>query len=56
MSKSRQGLANKLLEGSNIIIPSDMYMIAIWRDIIDKVDNKCALYDVKSTKAIADEM
>ena len=37
-------------------IPSDMYMIAIWRDIIDKVDNKCALYDVKSTKAIADEM
>lgn len=29
MSKSRQGLANKLLEGSNIIIPSDMYIVFI---------------------------
>ena len=37
-------------------IPPDMYLIALWRDIIDKVENKCALHDVKCTKAIADEM
>ena len=37
-------------------IPADHYMIIIWRDIIDKVKNKCALYDVKCTKALADEM
>lgn len=37
-------------------ISPDMFMIIIWRNIIDKVDNKCALHDVKCTKAIADEM
>lgn len=37
-------------------IAPDMYLIALWRSIIDKVDNKCALHDVKCTKAIADEM
>jgi phosphomannomutase/phosphoglucomutase len=37
-------------------IAPDMYLIALWRDIIDKVDNKCVLHDVKCTKAIADEM
>ncbi len=37
-------------------ISPDMFMIIIWRDIINKVDNKCALFDVKCTKAIADEM
>lgn len=42
-------------EKGNYIAP-DMYLIAMWRDIIDKVDNKCALHDVKCTKAIADEM
>lgn len=42
-------------ERGNYISP-DMFMIIIWRDIINKVDNKCALFDVKCTKAIADEM
>ena len=42
-------------ENGNYIAP-DMYLIALWRDIIDKVDNKCVLHDVKCTKAIADEM
>ena len=37
-------------------ISADHFMIIIWRDIINKVDNKRALYDVKCTKAIADEM
>lgn len=37
-------------------IAPDMYLIALWRDIINKVDNKCVLHDVKCTKAIADEM
>ena len=42
-------------ENGNYISP-DHFMIIIWRDIINKVDNKCALFDVKCTKAIADEM
>ncbi len=42
-------------ENGTYICP-DHFMIIIWRDIINKVDNKCALYDVKCTKAIADEM
>ena len=37
-------------------IPADHYMIIIWRDIISKVKNKCALYDVKCTKALSDEV
>ena len=37
-------------------IPPDHFLIIMWRDIINKVDNKCALFDVKCTKAIADEM
>ena len=37
-------------------ISPDHFMIIIWRDIINKVSNKCALYDVKCTKSIADEM
>ena len=42
-------------EKGNYISP-DMFMIIIWRDIINKVENKTALFDVKCTKAIADEM
>ena len=37
-------------------IPADYYMIIIWRDIINKVKNKCALYDVKCSKALSDEV
>lgn len=42
-------------EKGNLIAP-DMYMLVIWRSIIDKVENKCALFDVKCSKALADEM
>jgi len=45
-----------VVDENGTYIPPDMFMIIIWRDIINKVDNKCALYDVKCTKAIADEM
>lgn len=37
-------------------ISPDHFLIIMWRDIINKVDNKCALFDVKCTKAISDEM
>ena len=45
-----------IVDESGTYISPDHFMIIIWRDIINKVDNKCALYDVKCTKAIADEM
>lgn len=34
----------------------DFYAIIIWRDIMKKVSNKNALFDVKCTKALADEI
>ena len=37
-------------------IPSDKYMIMIIRDIIDKVEKKKFLYDVKCSKALDDEI
>ena len=37
-------------------IPADKFMIIIWRDIINKVKSKRALYDVKCSKALADEI
>ena len=37
-------------------IPTDIYMIIIIRDIIDKVDNKKFLYDVKCSKSLSDEI
>ena len=37
-------------------IPTDQYMIIIIRDIIDKVENKTFLYDVKCSKALEDEI
>ena len=37
-------------------IPTDQYMIIIIRDIIDKVENKTFLYDVKCYKAVEDEI
>ena len=45
-----------IVDENGTYISPDHFMIIIWRDIINKVDNKCALYDVKCTKAIADEM
>ena len=37
-------------------IPTDIYMIIIIRDIIDKVSNKKFLYDVKCSKSLSDEI
>ena len=37
-------------------IPTDIYMIIIIRDIIDKVKNKMFLYDVKCSKSLSDEI
>jgi phosphomannomutase/phosphoglucomutase len=34
----------------------DLYAIIIWRDIMNKVSNKSALFDVKCTKALPDEI
>ena len=38
------------------MIEIDKYMIIIWRYLYDKVDNKKALFDVKCTKALEDEL
>ncbi|MBR6689555.1 MAG: phosphomannomutase/phosphoglucomutase [Clostridia bacterium] len=45
-----------IIDENGECIAPDMYLIALWRSIIDKVENKCVLHDVKCTKAIADEM
>ena len=37
-------------------VPVDYLMIIVWRDIYDKVKNKRALYDVKCSKSLADEL
>lgn len=37
-------------------LPIDYFMIIIWRDIIDKVKNKTALFDVKCSKSLPDEV
>ena len=37
-------------------VPTDIYMIIIIRDIVDKVENKKFLYDVKCSKALSDEI
>ncbi len=34
----------------------DFYAIIIWRDIMNKISNKHALFDVKCTKSLADEI
>lgn len=35
---------------------ADEYMVAIWRDIYDKVDKKEGFYDVKCSKVLEDEL
>lgn len=37
-------------------LPTDLYMILMIRDMIDKVDKKEFLYDVKCSKALSDEI
>ena len=45
-----------VIDEKGVFIPADYYMIIIWRDIISKVKNKCALYDVKCSKTLSDEI
>lgn len=37
-------------------VPADIYLIIMWKYIFNSAKNKCALFDVKCTKAIEDEM
>lgn len=48
----RAGIIN---ENGNMIY-MDFYGIIIWRDIMDKVSNKNALFDVKCSKSLPDEI
>ena len=45
-----------VISNSCKFIPTDYYMIMIIRDIIDKVDKKEFLYDVKCSKSVEDEI
>jgi len=45
-----------LVDEKGNFISIDQYMIIIIRDIFDKVDNKCFLYDVKCSKSVSDEI
>ena len=45
-----------IITNTGKFIPTDKYMIIIIRDIINKVDKKEFLYDVKCTKALSDEI
>ncbi len=38
------------------IISADLYMIIIYRDIVNKMHNKKALFDVKCSKSLTDEL
>ncbi len=48
----RMGIVSNL----GTFIPTDQYMIIIIRDIIDKVEKKVFLYDVKCSKSLSDEI
>ena len=45
-----------IIDNEGNYIPTDIYMILIIRDIINKVKNKTFLYDVKCSKALEDEI
>ena len=45
-----------VVDNLGTFIPIDKYMIIIWRDIYDKVDNKAGFYDIKCSKALEDEL
>lgn len=45
-----------LITNSGKFIPTDKYMVVIIRDIIDKVEKKEFLYDVKCSKCLSDEI
>ena len=45
-----------MVTNSKKFIPADIYMILIIRDLINKVDKKVFLYDVKCSKSLSDEI
>ena len=45
-----------VITNTGIFLPTDYYMIIIVRDIINKVDKKVFLYDVKCSKSLSDEI
>ncbi|MDD2628439.1 MAG: phosphomannomutase/phosphoglucomutase, partial [Clostridia bacterium] len=45
-----------IIDENGQYIPIDYFMIIVWRDIFDKVKNKKALYDVKCSKSLVDEL
>lgn len=45
-----------IVDNKGQFIPADIYMIIMWRYLIDKVKNKCALFDIKCTRALEDEI
>ena len=45
-----------VVTGNGKFIPTDLYMIIIIRDIINKVSKKKFLYDVKCSKSLSDEI
>lgn len=45
-----------IIDENGNFVAADKYMIIIWRDIIKTAKNKTALYDVKCSKALSDEV
>ena len=45
-----------VIDNQGNFLESDEYMIAIWRDIYNKVDKKEAFFDVKCSKKLEDEL
>lgn len=45
-----------IIDNKGKMIFIDFYAIIIWRDIMNKVSNKNALFDVKCSKSLADEI
>lgn len=45
-----------VVSNNGVMIDIDKFMIIIWRDIVNKIYDKRALYDVKCSLALADEL
>lgn len=45
-----------IIDENGKMIFADYYAIIVWRYLMDKVENKKALFDVKCTKSLADEV
>lgn len=45
-----------IVDENGKIVPTDLYMVIIYRDIVDHMKNKKALFDVKCSKALIDDL